>query len=219
MYLPTESKLWQRGISACAVCDGALPIFRNQHLAVIGGGDTAMEEATFLTKFASKVYVIHRRDEFRASKVMRDRVLKNPKIEVIYDSVALDVYGETHLQGIHIKNIKTNQTSDLEVKGLFYAIGHKPNTNFLHNTKLQYDADGYIVTQPGSTLTTVKGLFAAGDVQDKRYRQAITAAGSGCMAALDLEHWLLQPESTVEDNTTGKKLELNKLSLHANNQH
>lgn len=200
LFLPNEQRLWQHGISACAVCDGALPIFRNQPVAVVGGGDTAMEEATFLTKFASVVYIIHRRNEFRASKVMRDRVLTNKKVQVIYDSVVEDCYGDKNLEGINIKNIQTNETSKLPVKGLFYAIGHKPNVDFMKDSGVEFDEDGYIKTIPGSSKTSVKGLFAAGDVQDKRYRQAITAAGSGCMAALDLEHWLAEPESVVKHN-------------------
>lgn len=201
LFLPTETKLWQHGISACAVCDGALPMFRKQPVAVIGGGDTAMEEATFLTKFASKVYIIHRRDAFRASKVMQDRVLQNPKIEVIWDSGVDDVFGEKSLEGLHVKNLKTGAKHDLQVRGLFYAIGHKPNTDFLKDAGVKFDEDGYILTTPGSTVTSKRGIFASGDVQDKRYRQAITAAGSGCMASLDLEHWLMQPESQVSSSS------------------
>jgi thioredoxin reductase (NADPH) len=173
LYLPTEERLWQHGISACAVCDGALPIFRKQPVAVIGGGDTAMEEATFLTKFASTVYIIHRRDTFRASKVMVDRVMKNEKIQVIWDSVADDVYGQSKLDGVVVRNVKSNEVTKLPVKGLFYAIGHKPNIDFLKETAVKFDEDGYILTVPGSTKTNVNGLFAGGDVQDKRYRQAM----------------------------------------------
>eukprot|EP01027_Heterolobosea_sp_BB2_P025700 GEZU01039450.1.p1 GENE.GEZU01039450.1~~GEZU01039450.1.p1 ORF type:complete len:335 (-),score=91.16 GEZU01039450.1:21-1025(-) len=190
MHLPNEDIYWQRGISACAVCDGALPMFRKQPLAVIGGGDSACEEATHLSKYASKVYMIVRRDEFRASKIMADRVKANPKIEILWNTVPLETYGNgSLLQGIKIKNVKTGEEQNLDVKGLFYAIGHKPNTDPFKG-QIEMDADGYIITKPGTTITNIDGVFAAGDVQDKRYRQAITAAGSGCMAALDAEHWL-----------------------------
>ncbi|XP_047310663.1 thioredoxin reductase NTRB-like [Impatiens glandulifera] len=183
---------WNKGISACAVCDGAAPIFRNKPLAVIGGGDSAMEEANFLTKYGSKVYIIHRRDEFRASKIMQNRTLSNPKIEVLWNSSAVEAYGEETknvLGGLKIKNAVTGEVSDLKVSGLFFAIGHEPATKFL-NGKLELDSDGYIATKPGTTHTSIAGVFAAGDVQDKKYRQAITAAGTGCMAALDAEHYL-----------------------------
>ncbi|GLU19642.1 hypothetical protein SLE2022_358800 [Rubroshorea leprosula] len=183
---------WNKGISACAVCDGAAPLFRNKPLAVIGGGDSAMEESTFLTKFASKVYIIHRRDAFRASKIMQARAVANPKIEVIWNTVVEEAYGggdRGTLEGLKIKNLVTNEVSDLKVSGLFFAIGHEPATKFLDG-KLQLDSGGYIVTKPDSTHTSVRGVFAAGDVQDKKYRQAITAAGAGCKAALDAEHYL-----------------------------
>ncbi|GKV21861.1 hypothetical protein SLEP1_g31799 [Rubroshorea leprosula] len=183
---------WNKGISACAVCDGAAPIFRDKPLAVIGGGDSAMEESNFLTKYGSKVYIIHRRDTFRASKIMQARALSNPKIKVIWNSAVLEAYGggdKGNLKGLKIKNLATNEISDLEVSGLFFAIGHEPATKFLDG-QLQLDSDGYIVTKPGTTQTSVRGVFAAGDVQDKKYRQAVTAAGSGCMAALDAEHYL-----------------------------
>lgn len=169
---------WNRGISACAVCDGAAPIFRNKPLAVIGGGDSAMEEATFLTKYGSTVYIIHRRDEFRASKIMRNRALSNPKIEVIWNSAVVEAYGEKILGGLKVENVVTGKVSDLEVSGLFFAIGHEPATKFLDG-QLQLDDERYIATVPGTTKTSVRGVFAAGDVQDKKYRQAITAAGSG----------------------------------------
>jgi thioredoxin reductase (NADPH) len=191
LALPSEERLWNRGISACAVCDGALPIFRDKVLVVIGGGDTAMEEATYLTRFASKVVVVHRRDEFRASKAMQDRVLSNPKIEVAWDSVPVDAVGEQSLKGVIIRNVKTGEEQTIEAGGLFYAIGHKPNTD-LFKGQLQMDETGYLITKPRSTYTSVEGVFAAGDVQDKIYRQAITAAGSGCMAALDCERWLAE---------------------------
>ncbi|KAL2613175.1 hypothetical protein R1flu_024867 [Riccia fluitans] len=186
-----DGGFWNRGISACAVCDGAAPIFRNKPLAVIGGGDTAMEEATFLTKYGSKVFVIHRRNEFRASKIMQARVLANPKIQVIWDSVVVEAVGNERgsLGALKIQNVKTQEITDLPVSGLFFAIGHEPASKFLGG-QIDVDADGYIITKPGTTLTNVDGVFAAGDVQDKKYRQAVTAAGSGCMAALDAEHYL-----------------------------
>jgi thioredoxin reductase (NADPH) len=187
--IPKEEKFWHHGISACAVCDGALPLFRKKPLVVIGGGDTAMEEASFLTKFGSKVYVIHRRDSFRASKIMIDRVLQNPKIQVIWDTIVVDAEGEKSLEKLHLKNLKTGETSVLEANGLFYAIGHVPNTAFL-DKQLTLDEDNYIITVPGSTKTNIPGVFACGDVQDKKYRQAITSAGTGCMSSLDAEHWL-----------------------------
>ncbi|XP_062102800.1 thioredoxin reductase NTRB [Humulus lupulus] len=183
---------WNRGISACAVCDGAAPIFRNKPLAVIGGGDSAMEEANFLTKYGSEVYIIHRRDSFRASKIMQNRALSNPKIRVVWNSAVVEAYGEggkKSLGGLKIKNSVTGEVSDLKVSGLFFAIGHEPATKFLDG-QLELDSDGYVATKAGSTVTSVRGVFAAGDVQDKKYRQAVTAAGTGCMAALEAEHYL-----------------------------
>ncbi|EPS59673.1 thioredoxin reductase [Genlisea aurea] len=188
LSFPGSDTFWNRGISACAVCDGAAPIFRNKPLAVIGGGDSAMEEANFLTKYGSKVYIIHRRDEFRASKIMQSRTLSNPKVEVLWNSVVAEAYGKRTLEGLKVKKNGADVV-DLNVSGLFFAIGHEPATRFLDG-QLELDSDGYVVTKPGSTLTSVRGVFAAGDVQDKKYRQAITAAGSGCMAALDAEHYL-----------------------------
>lgn len=189
LNLKGEDRLWQRGISACAVCDGALPIFRNKPLVVIGGGDTAAEEATFLTKYASKVYVLHRRGELRASKAMQERLLKNPKIEMKWHTEAVEVLGENALASVKAVNNQTKVESLIEASGLFYAIGHTPNTGFL-NGQIELDDTGYIKTRPGTTQTSVEGVFAAGDVQDKKYRQAITAAGTGCMAALEAEHFL-----------------------------
>ncbi len=189
LQLPGESRLWNKGMSACAVCDGALPIFRNKTLVVIGGGDSAVEESTFLTKFASKVYLIHRRDQLRASKIMQERALKHPKIEVIWNTVVVDVLGTEVVTGVALKDVKTNRERELPCGGVFYAIGFTPNTA-LFNGQLQMDDHSYLVTTPGSTQTSVEGVFACGDVQDKKYRQAITAAGSGCMAALDCERWL-----------------------------
>jgi thioredoxin reductase (NADPH) len=184
-----DGELWQKGISACAVCDGALPAFRNQPLAVIGGGDSAVEEASFLTKYGSTVYIIHRRDELRASKIMQKRALDNPKIEMLWSHVVTQAKGADFLEAIRVKDLKTDEERDVPVAGLFFAIGHTPNTEFL-NGQIDTDEQGYIVTKPDSTQTNVPGVFAAGDVQDKKWRQAITAAGTGCMAALEAEHFL-----------------------------
>ncbi|KAH0970915.1 hypothetical protein GBA52_023071 [Prunus armeniaca] len=186
-----EGGFWNRGISACAVCDGAAPIFRNKPLAVIGGGDSAMEEANFLTKYGSEVHIIHRRDAFRASKIMQNRALSNPKIRVVWNSEVVEAYGGEKgvLGGLKVKNLVTGEVSDLKVSGLFFAIGHEPATKFLGG-QLELHPDGYVATKPGTTQTSVRGVFAAGDVQDKKYRQAITAAGTGCMAALEAEHYL-----------------------------
>lgn len=197
LNLPGEEEYWQNGISACAVCDGAVPIFRNKPLAVIGGGDSACEEAMFLTKYGSKVYVLVRRDQLRASAVMSRRLLANPKVEVLWNSVAESCHGDDSKSGllasIKVKNLKENTTSDLQVNGLFYAIGHDPATQLVRD-QLETDADHYLVTKPGTTETSVPGVFACGDVQDKKYRQAITSAGSGCMAALECEKYLAENE-------------------------
>ncbi|MBX7057121.1 MAG: thioredoxin-disulfide reductase [Leptospirales bacterium] len=190
MALPGEERYWQHGISACAVCDGALPLFRDAPLAVIGGGDSAAEESMFLTKYASRVYLIHRRDRLRASQIMQERVLKNSKIEIVWNHVPVAAAGdERQLRSLQVRDVNSGAERQLAVNGLFYAIGHKPNTEPFVG-QIQLDADGYIHTEAGATRTSVEGVFAAGDVQDKRYRQAITAAGSGCMAALDAERWL-----------------------------
>lgn len=186
-----EHELWQKGISACAVCDGAVPMFRNKPLAVIGGGDSALEEAMFLTKYGSKVYLVHRRDELRASKIMQARAKANPKIEFVFSATLVEACGTEKLEKIVIKDLKTGELKDLVVSGLFFAIGHEPNTKFL-GSQLQVDDQNYIVTEKGTTKTSVAGVFAAGDVQDKKYRQAITAAGTGCMAALEVEHYLTE---------------------------
>ena len=191
MRVPHEEEFWQKGISACAVCDGALPIFRDQPLVVIGGGDTAMEEAMHLSKFGSKVYVAHRRDELRASKTMQDRVLANDKIEILWNTVLVDVGGSNALEYVLLKNVKTGEEYKHEAKGLFYAIGHTPNATFL-NGQVEIDDMGYIVTEKGTANTNIPGVFAAGDVQDKIYRQAITSAGTGCMAALDAEKFIIE---------------------------
>jgi thioredoxin reductase (NADPH) len=166
-------------------------MFRKKPLAVIGGGDSAMEEAIFLTKYGSKVYIIHRRDELRASKIMQARAKENPKIEMILSHGVVEAVGTEQLEKIVIEDLKTKQKRDLVVSGLFFAIGHEPNTKFL-NGQLKLDEQKYVVTRPGSTVTSVPGVFAAGDCQDKKYRQAVTAAGSGCMAALEVEHFLVE---------------------------
>lgn len=176
---------WQRGVSACAVCDGAAPIFRDVPLAVIGGGDSAMEEALFLTKFGSKVYIVHRRDELRASKIMAKRAQAHPKIEFLYSHVVTEVRGNGKImKSAVIKDRKTQETREIECSGLFFAVGHVPNVGFLSN-QLKVDDQNYLITKSDSTATSVAGVFAAGDVQDKKWRQAITAAGTGCMAALE----------------------------------
>jgi thioredoxin reductase (NADPH) len=192
--LPNEQRLARSGggVSACAVCDGALPAFRNQELAVVGGGDSAVEEATYLTKFASKVYMIHRRDQLRASKIMAQRALGNPKIEVLWNKIVVDVLGDQKIAGIRLKDTKTGAESDLPLAGLFMGIGHTPATAFLEG-QLELDAKGYIKLKDlYRTTTSVEGVFAAGDVADSVYRQAVTAAGMGCKAALDAERWLAE---------------------------
>jgi thioredoxin reductase (NADPH) len=191
LHLPSEGRLWNKGISACAVCDGGLPPFRNKVLVVIGGGDTAMEEGMFLTHFASKVVLVHRRNEFRASKAMQKRVLENPKIEVLWDTVPVDAQGDTFLSGVKVRNVKTGKEKVVEAGGLFYAIGHTPNTEIFKG-QIELDETGYIITRGRGMATSVEGVFAAGDVQDKVYRQAVSAAGSGCMAALECERWLAE---------------------------
>jgi len=184
-----DGELWQKGVSACAVCDGALPMFRNKPLFVIGGGDSAMEEANFLSKFASKVYIVHRRDELRASAIMQKRAKENPKVELLLSHKVTAVEGGNNVEVVRVTDLKTNAERTFPAAGLFFAIGHVPNTAFL-NGQLACDEQGYILTTPGTTHTSVAGVFAAGDVQDKKYRQAITAAGTGCMAALEAEHFL-----------------------------
>ena len=191
MGVPNEEKMWSNGMSACAVCDGALPMFRNQPLMVIGGGDTAVEEATYLTKFGSVVYMVHRRDELRASKIMQERAFKNPKLEIIWDTILEDAVGKDYLTGARLKNVKTQEVREMEVTGLFYAIGHTPNTS-IFNGQLDLDGAGYIKLKVGTQETNIEGVFAAGDVHDHKYRQAVTAAGTGCAASLEAERWLAE---------------------------
>lgn len=178
------------GVSACAVCDGALPIFRGQDLAVVGGGDTAMEEANYLAKFAGTVFVVHRRDSLRASKVMQQRFFEKPNARVLWNKVVMDVLGGEKITGLLLKDTVTGDMSELAVKGLFVAIGHTPTTKFLTNSGLRLDEAGYISLTTRSSVTNITGVFAAGDVADARYRQAVTAAGMGCQASMDAEHWL-----------------------------
>lgn len=188
MGVPGEETYWNKGMSACAVCDGALPLFRNKVLAVVGGGDSACEEANHLTKFGSKVLMLVRRDVMRASKVMQDRVLNNPKIEVLWNTELLSVHGDEKLMNSIVVKSEGAEKS-IDCNGLFYAIGHTPNVDFLKG-QLESDEDGYLITKAGTTETNIEGVFACGDVQDRVYRQAITAAGTGCMAALEAERWL-----------------------------
>lgn len=229
MDLPGEDKYWGNGVSACAVCDGSLPIFRNKPLVVIGGGDSAVEEAMYLTKKASKVYVLVRRDVLRASKANARRLSSDPKVEIRYNTVAAKITGEEKarglMQGLAIKDLKTGKEEELQANGLFYAIGHEPATH-LFKGQLRMDEDGYIITTPGTAHTSVEGVFAAGDVQDKKYRQAITSAGesissnamkrytdiffagTGCMAALEAEKFIVEqegPENELEADNEVKK--------------
>ncbi|KAL7266751.1 thioredoxin-disulfide reductase [Rhizina undulata] len=210
LNLPGEETYWQSGISACAVCDGAVPIFRNKPLVVIGGGDSAAEEAIYLTKYGSKVTVLVRKDKLRASNIMAKRLSTHPKVEIKYNTVCTEAKGENGLlTKLVIKNVVTGEESDLDANGLFYAVGHEPATA-LFKGQLNCDEEGYILTKPGTSYTSVKGVFAAGDVQDKRYRQAITSAGSGCVAALEAERLLaeeedLEPGPIIE----AKKSEIN----------
>jgi thioredoxin reductase (NADPH) len=188
--IETEKQYYGKGVSACATCDGFF--FRNQDIAVVGGGDTAMEEATFLTRFAKSVTVIHRRDSLRASKIMQEKAQKNPKIKFIWDTAVEEIVGDKAVEKLRLKNLKTGEASELAVTGLFIAIGHEPNTKPFRDI-LKTDSNGYLLVEPGTTKTNVPGVFAAGDVADHVYRQAVTAAGSGCMAAIDAS---LKPKAT-----------------------
>lgn len=187
LNLPHEEELIGHGLSTCATCDGFF--FRGQNVAVVGGGDSALEEAGFLTKFAESVTVIHRRKELRASKIMQDRAFTNPKLSFRWDSVVTGIIGDSKVEGLKIRNVVTGEESTMDVTGLFVAIGHSPNTD-LFKGQLEMDNNGYLVTAEGGTETNVPGVFACGDVQDHKYRQAVTAAGTGCMAAIDVERWL-----------------------------
>jgi thioredoxin reductase (NADPH) len=178
-----DGQFWQRGVTACAVCDGAAPIFRNKPLYVIGGGDSAVEEAIFLTKYGSRVYIVHRREQLRASKIMAERALKHPKIEILWNSAIEKISGDQVVRHVLLKDLVSGKTEQREAGGVFFAIGHQPNTAFL-NGQLKTNATGYVLVRPGTTYTSVEGVFAAGDVQDPTYRQAVTAAGSGCMSSI-----------------------------------
>ena len=187
--IDSETRLQNRGVSACATCDGAL--YRGKPMAVVGGGDTAMEEALFLTRFATKVSVIHRRDALRASKIMQERALAHEKIDFVWNSVVEEVLGEDFVTGVRVRDVKSDETTELPIEALFVAIGHKPNTDLLEG-QLALDPTGYVKIEPGSTRTSVAGVFCAGDASDPTYRQAVTAAGTGCMAAIDAERWLAE---------------------------
>lgn len=184
-----DGEFWQKGVTACAICDGAAPIFRDKPLYVFGGGDTAVEEAIFLTKYGSKVYLVHRRDQLRASKIMAHRAINHPKIEIIWNHVLIKVKGDKIVRSIVLQDVNSHKETEVEAAGVFFAIGHQPNTQFLGN-QIEFTEMNYIKVKAGTTYTSVEGVFATGDVQDHVYRQAVTAAGSGCMGAIDAERWL-----------------------------
>ncbi len=186
-----DGEFWQKGVSACAVCDGAMPIFRDKELFVVGGGDTAVEEALFLTKYAKLVYLVHRRDKLRASSIMAERLLSHPRVKMLWNKEMIEVRGTSVVESVTLKDTLSQEVSSHGASGVFFAIGHTPNTDFLNN-QLELHPTGYIKTIPATTKTNIEGVFACGDVQDPTYRQAVTAAGSGCMAALDAERWLTQ---------------------------
>ncbi len=202
--LPGETQYQGRGVSACATCDGSF--FRDKELIVVGGGDTAMEEAAFLTRFATKVTVVHRRDDFRASQIMLDRARANDKIEFLANTVIDEILGDGKVQSVRLRDVQTDETWEMSVDGVFVAIGHDPNTK-LFVDQLDHDAAGYLITAPGTTETNIRGVFAAGDVQDHTYRQAVTAAGSGCMAALDAERLLAEEEGHEASAATAPRAE------------
>lgn len=181
-----DGELWQKGVTACAVCDGAMPIFRNRDLYVVGGGDAAAEEAIFLTKFGSRVFVVHRRDQLRASKIMQKRLLSHPKVEVLWNRILVAVGGDTVVRSVTLEDVESKEREEREAGGVFFAVGHTPNTAFLKG-QLELDDNGYIVAAPDSTRTSKRFVYAAGDVRDHVYRQAVTAAGNGCMAAIEAE--------------------------------
>jgi thioredoxin reductase (NADPH) len=208
--LDSEERLKGRGVSACATCDGAF--FKEKHIYVVGGGDSAFEEALFLTRFGIRVTLVHRRDEFRASQIMVQRALDNPKIDFLTPYLVEEVLGERHLTGLRLRNVDTDDTVDVDAGGLFIAIGHDPNTK-LFLDQLEHDEHGYLVTKPGTTETNVPGVFAVGDVQDRIYRQAITAAGSGCMGALDAERYLAELEGHAHTALTAPRPEAETASV------
>lgn len=199
LHIPGEQEFWGKGVSSCATCDAAF--FRDQHVVVVGGGDSAMEEATFLTRFAEKVTLVHRRDDLRASKIMQQRALANPKIEWKWSHSVAAIKGNPTdgVQKVTLVNLKDDSTYDMDVDGFFLAIGHIPNTSIFQDSPLELDEEGYIITKPDSTKTNIPGVFAVGDVQDKVYRQAITAAGTGCMGALEAEHFLAALEDVAAE--------------------
>ncbi|KAF2754250.1 thioredoxin reductase [Pseudovirgaria hyperparasitica] len=211
LNLEGEETFWNAGVSACAVCDGSLPLFRNKPLVVIGGGDSAVEESIYLTKRASKVTVLVRRDQLRASKANARRLSTHPKVEIKYNTQAKVIKGGKTMGSLVVVNNKTNKEEEIQANGLFYAVGHDPATA-LFKGQLEMDEDGYLVTTPGTGLTSVEGVFAAGDVQDKKYRQAVTSAGSGCIAALEAEKWLAEQEQAEEPtaNGTGANTDMEK---------